>query len=83
MACYGCINPNNACDECKRNMTWMDKRPPLPFYGPEDYHEGMDVDEAVADAEEAIDTWEKKYRKLSLFNKIRLALSTSGCRVKG
>lgn len=20
MACYGCINPNNACAECKRNM---------------------------------------------------------------
>ena len=23
MACYGCINPNNACDECKRNIQAM------------------------------------------------------------
>jgi hypothetical protein len=59
----------------------MKRKPPEPFYGPDDYYDGMDVEQATKENEEAIALWWKQYKSLSTSDKIRLWLSDSGCEV--
>lgn len=60
----------------------MKKRPPKPFYGPEDYYPGMDVAFYSQEIDDEIRLWHSDYRKLSLLDKIRLSFSDQGCVVR-
>lgn len=63
-------------------MIWISKKPPEPFFGPDDFYHGMDVDEEIQNTNERIAEWHKSYDSLKLWDKIRLAFSLEGIMVK-
>ncbi len=63
-------------------MIWIYKKPPKPFFGPDDYFADMNVNEEIQNTNERIAEWHEVYRNLSLWNKIRLAFSERGILVK-
>lgn len=63
-------------------MVWLSKQPPRPFFGPDDYYPGMDVQEEEQIINERIAEWHSIYRNLKMFDKIRHAFSVDGIMVK-
>ncbi|USN15166.1 hypothetical protein KIKIMORA_00190 [Brevundimonas phage vB_BpoS-Kikimora] len=60
---------------------WHPKRPPYPFYGPEDYLGWGTAEEEAAEHDQMIARWRRVHAGLSLRDRIRHFFSHSGCYV--
>ncbi|UTC28055.1 hypothetical protein GURKE_00230 [Brevundimonas phage vB_BpoS-Gurke] len=58
---------------------WHPKRPPSPFYAPDDYHGWGTPEEEEADLNRTIRRWRQVHAGLSLRDRIRHFFSHSGC----